>query len=99
MTLSYPIWRTKVFEVLDGLVEKHGAPIRDMVQEWCYHRDPAILAVISDREVTCPNCADLREVTPEGKVLACEGEGCADGEFSMCSAEGAEHARRVTAVD
>jgi hypothetical protein len=33
--LSYPIWRAKVFQVLDGLVEKHGPPIRSMVREWC----------------------------------------------------------------
>lgn len=93
--MSYPIWRTKVFETLDRLVEQHGEPIREMVQEWVYHRDPDILAIISDKEVTCPCCADFREVTAEGLVKACEGEGCADGEFSMFSAEGAEHARRV----
>ena len=95
--MSYPIWRTKVFQVLDGYVEKHGEPIRDMVQEWVHRRDPNILSIISDGEVTCPLCADFREVTPEGLVKACEGEGCADGEFSMFSAEGAEHAARVLA--
>jgi hypothetical protein len=42
--MSYSIWRTKVFETLDGLVEKHGPEIRSMVKEWaerekCYQCD------------------------------------------------------------
>lgn len=97
--MSYPIWRTKVFQVLDGYVEKHGEPIREMVEEWVYHRDPGILSIISDGEVTCPVCAHPREVTPEGNVLACDGDGCADSTFSLFSLEGLEHARRVTAVE
>jgi hypothetical protein len=32
--------RTEVYEVLDGLVEKHGQPIRELVHEWFYRTDP-----------------------------------------------------------
>ena len=38
--MSHNIWRTEVFEVLNGLVAKHGQPIRELVHEWFYRTDP-----------------------------------------------------------
>ena len=63
--MSYPIWRTKVFEVLDHLVEQHGAPIRGMVQEWCYRRDPNILSITINMVLHCPVCGAQHIDAPE----------------------------------
>jgi hypothetical protein len=40
--VSHNVWRTEVYEVLDGLVEKHGQSVREIVNEWFYRTDPDI---------------------------------------------------------
>lgn len=49
--MSYPIWRAKVFQVLDEMVERHGESIKEMVREWASERGLVVAA-----KVKCPEC-------------------------------------------